>query len=114
MAVLLTASALALTGSALAQQHRGAAPGSNGPDAGSPGRAPQGAVPQSGSAEASPRFQYLDRNGDGQVSRAEVQAHERLMAELRAHWEEADTNHDGTVDRAEFSQFRQQVESQGR
>lgn len=50
------------------------------------------------------RFQTMDRDGDGYITREEAREHRRLMD----HWQEADQNQDGRVDKSEFSAFEPQ------
>jgi hypothetical protein len=54
----------------------------------------------------------IDTDGDGKISREEVQAHERLATEMRKQWKTADQNKDGQVDKSEFAAFREQVQEQ--
>jgi hypothetical protein len=55
------------------------------------------------------RLQNLDVNGDGKITRDELQTQEQLANRMRQQWQEADQNHDGNVDRSEFSAFRERV-----
>lgn len=70
------------------------------------GSAPSAIVPLFGSSKASQDkreiFRWLDRDGDGAVSRAEA-GWRPVFAE---HFDAADRNGDGRVDVEEFSQFR--------
>lgn len=58
------------------------------------------------------QYRNIDTDGDGKITRAEVQAHERLTSQMRKQWNTADKNKDGQVDTAEFSAFRERVENQ--
>jgi Ca2+-binding EF-hand superfamily protein len=58
------------------------------------------------------QYRNIDSNGDGKITREEVQAHEQLATQMRKQWKTADKNKDGEVDKAEFAAFREQVEQQ--
>lgn len=58
-------------------------------------------------AGAAPHYRNLDTNGDGYISRQEIQAHQRRVETLSQNWEQADRNQDGRVDRSEFSAFEE-------
>ena len=50
---------------------------------------------------ANKSFNELDENGNGTLSRQEVEGNSELIDQ----WSQADTDGDGTIDRAEFSAF---------
>ncbi|WP_343345681.1 hypothetical protein WJT74_00715 [Sphingomicrobium sp. XHP0239] len=92
MTLMLAATALAIPAAAAAQPNN---------------RAPQGDVTleqmQQRSAE---RFQRLDRNGDGQVSKAEMEAQREARRDAR--FARMDTNNDGALTQAELEAARDQ------
>lgn len=55
-----------------------------------------------GEQQAVQWFNMLDRNGDGQLKRSEVQWAFRLDRRLEKQFDEADANHDGIVTEAEI------------
>ncbi len=57
------------------------------------------------SAQVQQAFRYIDRDGDGRLSRAEIAAFPRV----EKHFERIDTDHDGTVSPAEFESALQQA-----
>jgi len=65
-----------------------------------------------GSQAMTRRYQMLDINGDGYISRDEVQQREQLMSQIRNNWNQADRNNDGRVDQAEFARFEERVQQQ--
>jgi hypothetical protein len=58
------------------------------------------------------QYRNIDSNGDGKITREEVQAHEQLATQMRKQWKTADKNKDGQVDKAEFAAFREHVQEQ--
>jgi hypothetical protein len=54
-----------------------------------------------GSAPSGASFSGLDKDHDGYLTKADVQA----QPELAGHWDQVDTNRDQRIDRAEFSAF---------
>ena len=51
---------------------------------------------------AMPKFESLDANGDGQISREEAKASDSLMAVF----ETADVNQDGQLDKTEYDALK--------
>lgn len=70
------------------------------------GQSGQGMMGQPGMGMAG---RGLDRNGDGLISREEVQQEERALQQMRERWEQADRNGDGLLDQSEFAAFQQQL-----
>ncbi len=58
------------------------------------------------------QLRNIDTDGDGNITQAEVQAHERLTSQMRQQWDTADANKDGHVDTSEFAAFRERVNEQ--
>lgn len=58
------------------------------------------------------QYSNIDTDGDGKITRAEVQAHEKLTTEMNNQWSKADKNNDGQVDTSEFAAFRERVNEQ--
>ena len=58
------------------------------------------------------QYRNIDTDGDGKITPAEVEAHERLTTQLRQQWNSADQNSDGQVDTSEFAAFRERVTEQ--
>ena len=58
-------------------------------------------------AGGGPQYRNLDINGDGYLSKQEVQAHQRRMETITNNWQKADRNNDGRVDISEFSAFEE-------
>jgi hypothetical protein len=56
-------------------------------------------------AGAGPLYRNLDADGNGYISKQELQAQDRLMKRMTKNWKQADTNKDGKVDISEFSAF---------
>ena len=55
------------------------------------------------------RFQSLDVNRDGYVTRQEIQQETQELQRLENQWQAADTNNDGRVTQSEFSAFEQRT-----
>jgi hypothetical protein len=58
-------------------------------------------------AGAGPMYRNLDTDGNGYISRQEIQAHQRRMERMTKNWQAADMNRDGKVDISEFSAFEE-------
>lgn len=82
--------------------------GARSPERGMSREQAQGGTPPGGGMQAQERFQDLDQNGDGVISREELRAQNQVAERLQNRWQQADANGDGQVDRAEFAQFEQQ------
>ena len=54
------------------------------------------------SAQGSPTFESLDKNGDGKISVAEASAHDALFVAFKT----LDKDRDGNLTRAEFAAFK--------
>lgn len=92
MTLMLAATALAIPAAAAAQP---------GP------RAPQGDVTlEQMQQRSTERFQRLDRNGDGQVTKAEMEAQREARRDAR--FARMDTNNDGALTQAELETARDQ------
>ncbi|MFN3814665.1 EF-hand domain-containing protein [Brevundimonas sp.] len=102
MIVLGGVAALALSGAAIAQTNDGQRGGRMDPDA----RLSQAEFVEQRVA----RLTAMDANGDGVVSREEMQAHRQArMGEMRGRmFERMDTNSDGTVTRSEYDAAHEQ------
>lgn len=81
---------------------------------GSPGMQPKMQQTHQTEMQQMQQLQYrnIDSNGDGKITREEVQAHEQLATQMRKQWKTADKNKDGQVDKAEFAAFREKVQEQ--
>jgi hypothetical protein len=98
----LLSSVLAFSGAATAgdMMKKGTEPGAEAPDYSQTG---------STAGATTPEFNQLDSDGDGYVSRSDVQEHD----ELANRWEQLDTNADQQLDRAEFSAFENMASDTG-
>ena len=70
---------------------------------------PQSVIAAEGQTISQYKFNRLDTNHDGVISRDEAKADATLSQE----WSKADTNKDGKIEESEFSAFEEEMEPGG-